>query len=259
MSCTQFDSHQKSNMSSSNDYETIRSKSDEEAIMNQSIGDQEQKPRRSFFRNTAACFGSLVVANHLLNSQASKLLAQDPVAVPTSGANGPVESPFERDYQAPSFKPSWNKPQINRQLAQDFIIFAHSDLEMTKKLLEREPGLINASIDWGAGDWETALGGASHMGRHEIVEYLLSRGARIDLFCAAMQGQTDAVRSFLTLQPALIDAKGPHGFGLHFHAQVGGDKAKATLEYLQSVKEVELKPIPFLNRKPASDNPASDK
>ena len=90
------------------------------------------------------------------------------------------------------------------------------------------------------------------MGRHEIVEFLLSRGARIDLFCAAMQGQTDAVRSFLALQPTLIDAKGPHGFGLHFHAQVGGEKSKGTLDYLQSVKEIELKPIPFLKKPPSN-------
>ncbi len=29
-------------------------------------------------------------------------------------------------------------------------------------------------------------------------------------------GQLDAVKAFLTLQPKLIDAKGPHGFSLHF-------------------------------------------
>jgi hypothetical protein len=51
------------------------------------------------------------------------------------------------------------------------------------------------------------------------------------------------------MQPSLIDAKGPHGFSLHFHAQVGGDEAKETLDYLQSVKEIELKPVPFLKKK----------
>ena len=109
----------------------------------------------------------------------------------------PVEAAFERDYPAPGFKPSWKKPQINRLLVQDFVIFAHSDLEMTKKLLDKEPALLNAVMDWGAGDWETGLGGASHMGRRDIVEFLLERGARIDIFCAAMMGQLDAVKSFL--------------------------------------------------------------
>lgn len=167
----------------------------------------------------------------------------------TPQAAGPKEAAFERDYDAPGFKPSWKKEQINRTLVQDFVIYAHSDLEMVKKLLDREPGMINGAIDWGGGDYETALGGASHMGRRDIVEYLLSKGARIDIFCAAMMGQLDAIKSFLTLQPTLIDAKGPHGFSLHMHAQAGGEDSAAVLEYLQSIKKLELRPLPFLQKK----------
>jgi hypothetical protein len=90
------------------------------------------------------------------------------------------------------------------------------------------------------------------MGRRDIVEYLLDRGARIDIFCAAMMGRLDAVKSFLTLQPKLIDAKGPHGFTLHFHAQVGGKEAEGVLDYLQSIKKIELKPNPFLKQPAAT-------
>jgi hypothetical protein len=161
---------------------------------------------------------------------------------------GPTEAAFERDYTAPGFKPSWKKPQINRLFVQDFVIYAHSDLEMTKKLLEKEPALLNATMDWGGGDWESGLGAAAHMGRRDIAGLLLERGARIDLFCAAMLGQLEVVKSFLTLQPKLIDAKGPHGFSLHFHAQVGGKDAEPVLDYLQSVKKVELRPNPFLKK-----------
>lgn len=156
----------------------------------------------------------------------------------------PTEAPFERDYAPPEFKPSWKKPQINRLLVQDFIIYAHSDLSMTQKLLEKEPMLINAMMDWGGGDWESGLGGASHMGRRDIVEFLLEKGARIDIFCAAMLGLLDSVRSALTLQPKLVDSRGPHGFTLHFHAQVGGKEAEPVLDYLQSVKKIELRPLP---------------
>lgn len=161
---------------------------------------------------------------------------------------GPTEAPFERDYPPPGFKPSWKKPQLNRLLVQDFVIFAHSDLDMAKKLVEKEPALVNATMDWGGGDWESGLGGASHMGRRDIVALLLEKGARLDIFCAAMLGFTEAVKAFLTLQPKLIDAKGPHGFTLHFHAQVGGKDSAATLDYLQSVKKIELKPNPFLKK-----------
>lgn len=162
---------------------------------------------------------------------------------------GPVEDLFERDYPAPDFKPGWKKKQINRMLAQDFVIYAHSDVKMVEQLYTREPALLNATLDWGGGDWETALGGASHMGRKDIVTFLLSKGARIDIFCAAMLGMLDTIRQMLTFQPTLIDAKGPHGFSLHFHAQVGQEDSKPVLDYLQSIKEIELKPVPFLNKK----------
>jgi hypothetical protein len=166
----------------------------------------------------------------------------------TEGVAHPVEASFDRDYPAPGFKPSWKKPQINRLFVQDFVIYAHSELDMVKKLLDKEPMLINAMMDWGGGDWESGLGGASHMGRRDIVEFLLERGARIDIFCAAMMGQLGAIKSFLTLQPHLIDARGPHGFTLHFHAQVGGKDSEKVLDYLQSIKKIEMKPNPFLKK-----------
>lgn len=168
-----------------------------------------------------------------------------PTVPPTAG---PVEAPFERDYAAPGFKPSWKNPQVNRLFVQDFVVYAHSDLEMTKKLLDKQPAVLNGVMDWGNGDWESGLGGASHMGRRDIVSFLLERGARIDIFCAAMMGQLEAVKAFLALQPKLIDAKGPHGFTLHFHAQVGGKESENVLDYLQSVKKIELKPNPFLKK-----------
>jgi hypothetical protein len=165
----------------------------------------------------------------------------------------PVEAAFERDYAPPGFNPRWAKPQINRLLVQDFVIYAHMDLPMVKKLLDKEPMLINSFMDWGGGDWESALGAASHMGNREMAGLLLERGARIDIFCAVMMGQLEAVKAFLTLQPKLIDARGPHGFGLHFHAQLAGKDADKMLESLQSVKKVDLPPNPFLNMKKGGD------
>jgi len=187
----------------------------------------------------------------IISGLAPSAFAQDEKEKATEPATpkGPIEADFERDYEPPKFKPSWKNKQINRSLAQDFVIYAHSDLKMIEMLLKREPGLVNAAIDWGNGDYETGLGGASHMGRRDIVAYLLKNGARIDIFCAAMMGLTDVVKTFLTLEPTLIDAKGPHGLSLHFHAQVGQEQAKPVLDYLQSVKEMKLRPVPWLRRK----------
>jgi hypothetical protein len=189
------------------------------------------------------------LAAGLVLGTAAELRGDDkPKADAPTAPSGPIEAPFQRDYPVPGFKPSWKKAQINRLLVQDFVIYGHSDVDMVKKLLEKEPALLNATMDWGGGDWETALGGAAHMGRRDIVQFLLEKGARIDIFCTTMMGQLEVVKAFLALEPKLIDAKGPHGFTLHFHAQVGGKDAEKVLDYLQSVKKVALKPVPFLKK-----------
>src|SRR5262249_36577577 len=84
----------------------------------------------------------------VLGSAAVLQAADDKPKADPPKTTGPIEAPFERDYTAPSFKPSWKKPQINRLLVQDFVIFAHSDLAMVKKLLEKEPALLNGTMDW---------------------------------------------------------------------------------------------------------------
>jgi hypothetical protein len=177
--------------------------------------------------------------------QFAAMAAASITGIAAAEQQGPREKEFTRDYDPPGFTPSWKNPQLNRQLIADFVIFAHSDLEMTKKLLEREPMLINAVMDWGNGDWESGLGGASHMGRRDIVEFLLEKGARIDIFTMTMLGQLEAVKQLLTLQPKLIDARGPHGFNLHFHAQLAGKDAEKMVAYMQSIKKIDLKPNPF--------------
>lgn len=94
-----------------------------------------------------------------------------------------------------------------------------------KELLAHEPSLIFASWDWGGGDWETALGGASHIGRRDIAQFLLSQGARIDAFCAAMLGQSDVLKALLAATPSVATAKGPHGYTLLYHAAISGEVA----------------------------------
>jgi len=86
-----------------------------------------------------------------------------------------------------------NKPPIQPDLVSEFVGHAHGNLQRVRELLQQEPGLLNAAWDWGGGDWETALGGASHTGSREMALLLLEKGARIDSFCAAMLGERDVV------------------------------------------------------------------
>src|SRR6185369_15050623 len=138
----------------------------------------------------------------------------------------------QRDYPAPTFKPTLRKPRLGSTFVQDFVIFGHYDLDMVKRLLEKDPAVLNSTVDWGGGDWETALGGASHMGRRDIAEFLIGKGARPDIFTAAMLGHLDVVKSLLAAHPALIDAKGPHGIPLIAHAKAGKVQAEDVLKYL---------------------------
>ena len=55
---------------------------------------------------------------------------------------------------------------------------AHGNVRRVRELVEDRPSLAKASWDWGFGDWEDALGAASHMGNREIAEYLIGHGAR---------------------------------------------------------------------------------
>jgi hypothetical protein len=141
----------------------------------------------------------------------------------------------ERDYPAPKFQPKFAKPLLGLTLVRDFVIFAHSELEMVQRLLEKEPALLNATVDWGAGDFESALGGASHMGRRDIAEFLIGKGGRIDIFAAAMLGHLDVVKGLLAAHPNLAQAKGPHGIPLIAHAKSGGEPAREVLAYLESL------------------------
>ncbi len=109
---------------------------------------------------------------------------------------------------------------------------AHTDLPLTQKLLAADQTLINATWDWGGGDFETALGGASHMGRADIANFLLENGARLDLFAAAMLGLTPVVKHALDIFPAFLMTPGPHGIPLLSHAKAGGAPAKEVFEYL---------------------------
>ena len=122
-------------------------------------------------------------------------------------------------------------------MVEAFVRAGHADLERTKELLAQEPGLLNATWDWGGGDWETALGGAGHMGRKDIALFLISKGARMDIFQAAMLGRLDIVQPMLTAFPNLATSRGPHGITLMKHAEKGGDDAIAVVRFLESLTQ----------------------
>jgi len=132
-------------------------------------------------------------------------------------------------------QPPQKPPPLSADLVKDFVGAAHGDLDKVKTMLAKEPSLLNATWDWKHGDFESAIGGAGHMGRRDIAEFLLDNGARMDIFVAAMLGNLSIVKATLAAHAKLAQSKGPHGISLISHAEAGGEPSKAVLEYLQSL------------------------
>ncbi|WP_018758101.1 ankyrin repeat domain-containing protein [Paenibacillus terrigena] len=119
------------------------------------------------------------------------------------------------------------------ELVRQFVASAHHELDTVQSMLDVEPGLLHAAMNWGGGDWETALGAAAHVGRQDIARYLLEQGAHLDLFAAAMLGYVDVVKSIVQVNPQAKHAKGPHGIPLLRHAYMGGEAARDVVAFLE--------------------------
>ena len=87
--------------------------------------------------------------------------------------------------------------------------------EMIDALLDAGAN-INARTRWWAGSF-----GVLDCAKPELADYLISRGATVDIHAAARLGRIDRVRELLALDPQLVHARGGDGqLPLHFAATV---------------------------------------
>jgi hypothetical protein len=194
--------------------------------------------RRTFCSRAAAITAASLVT--------PVLLAQTPAASapPVAGA-------------APSKSPPPKPPMLAADLVRETVSQSHRSIEKVRELVAATPLLVNACWDWGGGDFETALQAAAHTGRREIAEFLLSRGARPDLFASAMLGQLEMLKAALALDPNAHGYLGPHGFTLLHCAKQGGEKAKAVYDYLLSVGAPDKNQLPLPYVWPGGAAPAT--
>jgi hypothetical protein len=125
------------------------------------------------------------------------------------------------------------------ELAREMVTVSHYDLNRVKELVEARPSLSRAAWDWGFGDWETALGAASHMGNRPIAEYLISKGGRPSLFSSTMLGHLQVVEAFVAAQPGVQRLRGPHSISLLAHAKAGGQASRPVFDFLQSLGDAD--------------------
>jgi len=181
--------------------------------------------RRTFITLSAATAGLVLYPDTLLFGQTSTGITANQISTASQAAASPAAT-----------KPAQRPDPLKPELVKEFVIAAHVDLDKTKALLTETPALLNATWDWGAGDFEMAIGGAGHMGRRDIALFLISQGGRFDLFVAAMLGRLDVVKPMLAAFPHLANSRGPHGIPLMVHAQKGGQDAAEVAAFLESLK-----------------------
>lgn len=176
--------------------------------------------RKQFLIGSGVAAVSLFCGRSLLQAQ--------PGVSPSAPAQSPIPESADNVPDFPEHHPQFDRARVKR-----FVIAGHVNLAAVKKMLSEEPNLINGAIDWGNGDFETALGGASHMGRRDIAEYLLEHNARMDIFAATMLGKIDIVKAAVAAFPNIVNVPGPHGIPLIIHAQKGGQAAKEVFDFLK--------------------------
>ena len=89
--------------------------------------------------------------------------------------------------------------KVTKDTIKEFVWAAHGNLEKVQQMVELQPDLLN--LPHGK---ETAMGAACQMRCTDIIEYLLSKGAPMDISAACVLGLTDKVAEFLRTDPTLL-------------------------------------------------------
>lgn len=164
--------------------------------------------------------------------------AQDTIRKPSAMING-----------EPLF---YRYPSMNDNMVSTIVGVSHGNMDKVKELVSKRPELAGAAWDWGFGDWETAIGAASHVGRRDIAEYLISNGARPDIFTYTMMGMLKSVQEMIETVPGIQSHTGPHGITLLQHAknrleakdisETDRSNVNKVISYLEGLGNADIKP-----------------
>ena len=187
-------------------------------------------PRRRYIKSSA--FGLIGITAFGYSS------AQNTATKPSAAING-----------EPLF---YRYPSMNDGMVSSIVGASHGNFDKVKELVGQRPELAGAAWDWGFGDWETALGAASHVGRRDIAEFLISNGARPDIFTFTMMGMLKSVQEIIETVPGIQSHTGPHGITLLQHAKnrleaknisaSDRDNVNKVINYLEGLGNADVKP-----------------
>ena len=113
----------------------------------------------------------------------------------------------------------------------DFVINAHFNLEKTKQTFAENPALLNQAHKWNENDYETAIQAAAQLGSVPIIEFLLEKGAPLEICTAAVLGKREEVERRLNQDPSMAKAVGAHGIPLLPHSVWSNDPDLVEMVY----------------------------
>ena len=102
-----------------------------------------------------------------------------------------------------------------------------------ESLAGKRTGLLNSCWDWGAAISKPRSKARGHMGNKDIANFLLSKGARMNIFCAAMLGRLDVVKAIPLRLSRAEDLERSARLAMLHHATKGGVEPTPMLEILK--------------------------
>jgi len=96
---------------------------------------------------------------------------------------------------------------------------SHTNLDAVRQAVERHPGLVHSV----ATTTEGAVEAGAHMGRGDIVDFLLGHGAPYSLPTAVMRNDLEHARVLLEEDPLRVNERGAHDFPLLWYPVIGKD------------------------------------
>lgn len=116
-----------------------------------------------------------------------------------------------KPYQRP------NMDSVPQYLQGSLVGQSHGNLEAVTKRVEADPRLAHSVATTSEGGVEAG----SHMGRKDVVEFLLEHGAPYSLPTAVMLGDMETVKRYLDEDPQRIHERGAHDFALLWYPVIG--------------------------------------
>ena len=116
-----------------------------------------------------------------------------------------------------------------------FVTFAHFNLDQVKKMYEVCPALLMTRATWD----ELGVEGAAHTGYEKCVRFLLDKGSPLSICTATMMGLGGRVKELLAEDAGRVHERGAHDFPLLWYTAFGAERVDLAELLLAAGAEVD--------------------